>query len=56
MEPWLKQKLSSLDPKTRNKIENLFKEMHESIGLLYDLAIHDEKTGLYNNKFFNAQL
>lgn len=56
MEPWLKKKLASLDPKTRKKIDYLFREMHESISILYDLAIHDEKTGLYNNKFFQAQL
>lgn len=56
MEPWLKKKISNLEPKTRKKIETVFKEMHESIGILYDLATHDEKTGLYNSKFFNTAL
>jgi diguanylate cyclase (GGDEF)-like protein len=25
--------------------------MHESVSLLYEVATHDEKTGVYNNKF-----
>ena len=30
--------------------------MHESISMLYEAATHDEKTGLYNNKFFETEL
>jgi len=56
MEKNLKKRLSVLDPKFRKKITELFDTMHESISVLYDLAIHDEKTGVYNNKFFESIL
>ena len=52
----LGKKISALDPKFRERITDLFSTMHESISLLYEAAIHDEKTGLYNNKFFNTML
>ena len=47
-------KLSALDPRFRKKIQDLFDSIHESVSLLYDAATHDEKTGLYNNKFFET--
>jgi len=50
------KKVSALDPKFREKITEMFETMHKSISLLYDAAIHDEKTGLYNNKFFETLL
>jgi diguanylate cyclase (GGDEF)-like protein len=50
----LKEKISALDPKFREKIADLFKSMQESISMLYDTAIRDEKTGLYNHKFFET--
>jgi len=50
------KKLHALDPRFRKKIENLFETMNESISLLYEAATHDEKTGLYNNKFFETML
>ena len=50
------KKLSALDPRFRNKITELLDSMHESISLLYEAATHDEKTGLYNNKFFETIL
>lgn len=53
MEKHLEKKIKSLDPKTRKKIETVFQLMNESISVLYDLATHDEKTGLYNINFFN---
>ncbi|MBU0894285.1 MAG: GGDEF domain-containing protein [Nanoarchaeota archaeon] len=56
MEEYLKKRLKSVDYKTRRKIEKLFKEMNESISLLFDIATRDEKTGLYNDKFFNTEL
>jgi len=56
MDKKLKEKVSVLDPKFREKIEELFGTMKESISLLYELAIRDEKTGLYNNKFFETIL
>ena len=49
----LSKKLSALDPRFRKKIEDLFSAMTESVSLLYDAATHDEKTGLYNSKFFD---
>lgn len=49
-----------LDPKFKEKIKDMFAHMNESqkkeISNLYDLATHDEKTGLYNNKFFESIL
>jgi diguanylate cyclase (GGDEF)-like protein len=48
------EKLSALDPRFRKKIQDLFDSIHESVSLLYDAATHDEKTGLYNNKFFET--
>jgi len=51
-----KDKLSALDPRFRKKIHDLFDSIHESVSMLYDAATHDEKTGLYNNKFFETIL
>ena len=48
----LNKKISALDPRFRKKIHALLDSMHESISMLYEAASHDEKTGLYNNKFF----
>ena len=56
MNKLLKKKVSALDPRFKKKIEELFKSMNESVSLLYEAAIHDEKTGLYNNKFFETVL
>jgi diguanylate cyclase (GGDEF)-like protein len=50
----IEEKLSALDPRFKKKIENLFESINESVSMLYDAAIHDEKTGLYNNKFFET--
>ncbi len=56
MDKKLKEKVSALDPKFREKIEELFGTMKESISMLYEAATHDEKTGLYNSKFFETIL
>jgi diguanylate cyclase (GGDEF)-like protein len=50
----IEEKLSALDPRFRKKIQDLFENINESVSMLYDAAIHDEKTGLYNNKFFET--
>ena len=50
------KKIHALDPRFRKKIEDLFSAMSESVSMLYEAAIHDEKTGLYNNKFFESIL
>lgn len=52
----INEKLNALDPRFRKKIEDLFSTISESVSLLYDVATHDEKTGLYNNKFFETLL
>ena len=56
MDKKLRGKVSALDPKFKEKIEELFGTMKESISLLYETAIRDEKTGLYNSKFFETIL
>ncbi len=48
--------MSALDPRFRKKIEDLFDTITESVSMLYEVATHDEKTGLYNNKFFETIL
>ena len=48
------KKVSALDPKFREKISELFETMQRSISMLYESAIRDEKTGLYNHKFFET--
>jgi len=50
------KKLHALDPRFRKKFTELMSMMDESISLLYEAATHDEKTGLYNNKFFENML
>ena len=52
MDKKLKEKVSALDPKLQKKIGELFGAMKESISLLYEVATHDEKTGVYNSRFF----
>jgi diguanylate cyclase (GGDEF)-like protein len=54
MDKKIVEKLSALDPRFRKKIQDLFTSINESVSMLYDAAIHDEKTGLYNNKFFET--
>lgn len=56
MDKKIEEKMSALDPRFRKKIEDLFSTISESVSLLYDVATHDEKTGLYNNKFFETLL
>lgn len=50
------EKVSALDPKFRERISEMFDAMQRSISMLYDAAIKDEKTGLYNHKFFETVL
>lgn len=49
-------KLHALDPRFRKKVEDLFETIIDSFSSLYEVATHDEKTGLYNNKFFETLL
>jgi len=54
------KKLHTFDLKTKEKIEELFgdadRRQKKYISWLYELATRDEKTGLYNNKFFESIL
>lgn len=50
------EKFSALDPRFREKLDSLFEEIVNSVSLLYDTAIKDGKTGLYNAKFFDTIL
>lgn len=56
MKKGMKEKLHALDPRFRKRFTELMSMMEESISLLYDAATHDEKTGLYNHKFFDNLL
>ncbi|MCL5018535.1 MAG: GGDEF domain-containing protein [Candidatus Pacearchaeota archaeon] len=56
MDKKIEKKLSALDPRFQKKIQDLFQSINESVSLLYETATHDEKTGLYNNKFFETLL
>ncbi len=49
----MKKKIAVLDPKFRKEVKDLLDHMNDCIGVLYDAATRDEKTGLYNNKFFD---
>jgi diguanylate cyclase (GGDEF)-like protein len=50
------KKLHALDPRFRKRFKELMSMMDESVSLLYEAATHDEKTGLYNNKFLENML
>jgi len=56
----VKTQKNVLDFRTKEKIEEFFGNMsrHQKkfISWLYELATRDEKTGLYNNKFFESIL
>lgn len=56
MDKDIEKKMGALDPKFREKISELFQNLNQSISLLYEAATKDEKTGLYNNKFFESIL
>lgn len=51
-----KKKIHALDPRFRKRFTELMSMMEESVSMLYDAATHDEKTGLYNHKFFDTIL
>jgi len=56
MDKNLNKKIHALDPEFKKKFIELMSIMEDSISHLYDAATHDEKTGLYNNKFFETIL
>lgn len=48
------KKLKVLDPAVKKSLSKLIKELEKNIDYLYELATIDEKTGVYNNKFFKT--
>lgn len=48
------KKLKILNPEVRKNLSSLIRELEKNIDYLYDLATIDEKTGVYNNKFFKT--
>jgi len=50
----IEHKLKILNPEARKNISKLLVEVEKGIDLLYELATRDEKTGVYNHKFFQT--
>ncbi len=50
----INQKLKSLSPEIRKNFEKTLEQLKKHINILYELATIDEKTGVYNNKFFKT--
>ncbi len=48
------KKLKVLNPVMRKNFIKLINQLKENIDILYELATIDEKTGVYNNKFFKT--
>lgn len=49
-----KKKLEVLNPEVKKNLERILKDLEKNIEYLYTIATIDEKTGVYNNKFFNT--
>jgi diguanylate cyclase (GGDEF)-like protein len=47
-------KLKILNPEVKKNLNILLKQIENNIDHLYELATIDEKTGVYNNKFFKT--
>jgi diguanylate cyclase len=50
----LNKKLRALQPKVKKEINSFIQEIAKHIDYLYELATIDEKTGVYNHKFFKT--
>ena len=48
------KKLKVLNPAVKKNLTKLIKELEKNIEYLYEIATIDEKTGVYNNKFFKT--
>src|SRR3989344_4965015 len=48
------KKLRVLNPAVKKNLTKLIKELEKNIDYLYEIATIDEKTGVYNNKFFRT--
>src|SRR3989344_2433449 len=52
----MNRKLSLMKSEIKIKVDKFLKEIGNDIDLLYDLSTRDEKTGLYNFRFFKSVL
>ena len=43
-----------LDARFQEKVSDILGEMKDSFSVLYESAVRDSKTGLYNNNFFRT--
>lgn len=50
----INKKLKSLSPEIRKNFNKVMSQLQSHIDILYELATIDEKTGVYNNKFFKT--
>lgn len=50
----MQEKLNILEPKFKNQISQLLENIGDSVSALYDIATRDEKTGIYNHRFFKT--
>ncbi|HLC86811.1 MAG TPA: GGDEF domain-containing protein [Candidatus Nanoarchaeia archaeon] len=53
----MKEKISDVkDKNLQEELNKILEELHGAVSDVYDTAIHDKKTGLYNNYFFETVL
>jgi diguanylate cyclase (GGDEF)-like protein len=50
----VRKKMNILEPKFKKQISQVIDHLSHSIEMLYTVATTDEKTGVYNNKFFTT--
>ena len=50
----LKEKIKPLEKEHKQEIKNILNEFNKSLSYLHDAATIDEKTGLYNHRFFKS--
>ncbi len=50
----INSKLKSLSPEVKKNFEKTIEQLKKHIDILYELATIDEKTGVYNHKFFKT--
>ncbi len=48
----MKNKLDFIGTEFRKKLKQVINHLDKSVDVLYEIATKDEKTGLYNNRFF----
>lgn len=50
----IKEKINVLEPKFKEQFSKVLNTLNNSLSLLYDIATKDEKTGIYNHRFFKT--